>query len=191
MDSNMVWDFVLHRPDTTTSALFFFSDFGTPDGYRHFRAFGLNTYKFANANHEAVYVRFHLLQWSEEDFPLTEVGRLTLNRNPTNYYSDVEQIAFNPAHMVPGIEASPDITLQSRIFVYGDTQRYRLGVNYLQLPVNCPFAGGNVNTYMKEGPAVFYSQGSAPNYYPNSFNGPEVDPSAAISPFHLSGDVKR
>lgn len=79
--------------------------------------------------------------WPHCDYPLIPVGRLVLNRNPTNYFAEVEQIAFAPAHMIPGIEASPDKMLQGRLFSYPDTHRHRLGPNYLQLPVNCPFKG--------------------------------------------------
>lgn len=79
--------------------------------------------------------------WSHKDFPLIEVGMLELNRNPENYFAEVEQAAFNPAHIVPGIGYSPDKLLQGRLFAYGDAQRYRLGVNHDQIPVNrahCP-----------------------------------------------------
>jgi catalase len=77
--------------------------------------------------------------WSHKDFPLVEVGRMVLNRNPANYFAEVEQIAFAPAHMVPGIEPSPDKMLQGRLFSYADTHRHRLGVNYQQIPINRPF----------------------------------------------------
>ena len=76
--------------------------------------------------------------WSQQEFPLIEVGVLELNRNPENYFADVEQSAFNPANAVPGIGHSPDKLLQGRLFSYGDAQRYRLGVNYMQIPVNAP-----------------------------------------------------
>src|SRR5690625_7783032 len=74
--------------------------------------------------------------WSKKDFPLIEVGEYELNRNPDNYFSDVEQAAFTPANVVPGISFSPDRMLQGRLFSYGDAQRYRLGVNHHQIPVN-------------------------------------------------------
>lgn len=79
--------------------------------------------------------------WPHGEYPLIPVGRMVLNRNPTNYFAEVEQIAFAPAHLIPGIEASPDKMLQGRLFSYPDTHRHRLGPNYLQLPVNCPFKG--------------------------------------------------
>ena len=77
--------------------------------------------------------------WPHDEYPLIPVGKLVLDRNPDNYFNDVEQIAFDPANMVPGIEPSPDKLLQGRLFAYGDTHRHRLGPNHLQLPVNCPY----------------------------------------------------
>ena len=75
--------------------------------------------------------------WPKEDYPLIEVGVMELNRNPANYFAEVEQGAFAPANVVPGISFSPDKMLQARLFSYGDAQRYRLGVNHHQIPVNC------------------------------------------------------
>jgi len=77
--------------------------------------------------------------WSQADYPLIKVGKLTLNRNPENYHAEVEQSAFAPSHLVPGIEPSNDKMLQGRLFSYPDTHRHRLGVNYKQIPVNCPY----------------------------------------------------
>jgi catalase len=76
--------------------------------------------------------------WPHGDYPLIEVGVWELNRNPENYFAEVEQAAFNPAHVVPGISFSPDKMLQGRLFSYGDAQRYRLGINHQQIPVNAP-----------------------------------------------------
>nr|QQL94339.1 catalase [Prodiamesa olivacea] len=111
--------------------------------------------------------------WSQKEFPLIPVGKMTLDRNPNNYFAEVEQIAFSPAHLVPGIEASPDKMLQGRLFSYTDTHRHRLGANYMQLPVNCPYRV-SVKNYQRDGPMTFNeNQGNTPNYYPNSFEGPE------------------
>lgn len=88
--------------------------------------------------------------WHYADYPLHEVGRLVLDRNPENYFADVEQSAFNPGNFVPGIGPSPDKMLQGRLFSYGDTQRYRLGINYTSLPVNSPHAT-KVNCYARDG----------------------------------------
>jgi catalase len=102
------------------------------------------------------------------------VGRLVLDRNPTDYFAEVEQLAFSPAHMVPGIEPSPDKMLQARLFSYSDTQRHRLGVNYQAIPVNCPYASKHgVKNFQRDGVMrVDGNQSGAPNYFPNSFGGP-------------------
>ncbi|CAK4085026.1 unnamed protein product [Aphanomyces euteiches] len=111
--------------------------------------------------------------WSHKRYPLQPVGKLVLNRNPTNYFSEVEQLAFSPAHFVPGIQASPDKMLQGRLFSYSDTQRYRLGVNYQQIPVNRPVPPAPQN-YQRDGfMTVDGNQGDAPNYFPNSSKGPD------------------
>ncbi|KAJ9590251.1 hypothetical protein L9F63_016638, partial [Diploptera punctata] len=130
--------------------------------------------------------------WPLDEYPLIDVGKIVLNENPTNYFSDVEQIAFSPARMIPGIEPSPDKLLQGRLFSYSDTQRYRLGTNYLQLPVNCPFGNKKpLTNYQRDGAANVLRQSGAPNYYPNSFGGPVNYKPAAQSVFHTSGDVAR
>lgn len=129
--------------------------------------------------------------WPQGEFPLLPVGRMVLNRNPKNYFAEVEQIAFSPVHMIPGVEASPDKMLQGRLFSYSDTHRHRLGSNYLQIPVNCPFNARTKN-YQRDGPqCVDDNQGGAPNYFPNSFSGPVDNPSNLESEFSISGDVKR
>jgi catalase len=106
--------------------------------------------------------------WYKKDFPLMEVGYFELNKNPENYFQDVEQAAFNPANIVPGISFSPDRMLQGRLFSYGDTQRYRLGVNHHQIPVNkprCPF-----HSYHRDGQMrVDGNQGGTLAYEPNSY----------------------
>lgn len=106
--------------------------------------------------------------WSQKDFPLIEVGVLELNRNPENYFADVEQAAFSPSHIVPGISLSPDRMLQGRLFSYGDAQRYRLGVNHNSIPVNqarCP-----VHDFHRDGAMrVDGNHGSTLGYAPNSY----------------------
>lgn len=128
--------------------------------------------------------------WPHGDFPLIPVGKIVLNKNPSNYFTDVEQIAFAPDHLIPGIEPSPDKLLQGRLFAYSDTHRHRLGPNYLQLPVNCPYRV-SVNNNQRDGPACYHNQNGAPNYYPNSFGGAEECPNAKISEFEASGIVGR
>jgi len=128
--------------------------------------------------------------WPQSEFPLIPVGKLTLNRNPINYHAEVEQIAFAPANMIPGIEPSPDKMLQGRLFSYTDTQRYRLGPNYAQIPVNCPMA--RPHTYTRDGAmSVEKHSGAAPNYFPNSFNGAHEAPEGVASVYKVSGDVHR
>lgn len=127
--------------------------------------------------------------WPHGEYPLIPVGRLVLNRNPANYFAEVEQIAFAPSHMIPGIEPSPDKMLQGRLFSYADTHRHRLGGNYLQIPVNCPF---KVKNYQRDGPAtVNDNQNGAPNYFPNSFSGPNQNKSHVESTIKVTADAKR
>ncbi|KAJ7401321.1 Catalase [Pitangus sulphuratus] len=129
--------------------------------------------------------------WPHGDYPLQPVGKLVLNRNPVNYFAEVEQMAYDPSNMPPGIEPSPDKMLQGRLFSYPDTHRHRLGPNYLQIPVNCPFRA-RVANYQRDGPmTVTDNQGGAPNYYPNSFTGPEDQPQLKESRMFISGDVQR
>ena len=89
--------------------------------------------------------------WFKKDFPLIEVGELVLNRNPDNYFAQVEQAAFNPANNVPGIGYSPDRMLQTRLFSYGDAQRYRLGVHHHQIPVNAPLGVKHPHSFHRDG----------------------------------------
>ncbi|MEG2837841.1 MAG: catalase, partial [Erysipelotrichaceae bacterium] len=105
--------------------------------------------------------------WSQKDFPLIEVGELELNRNPDNYFAQVEQAAFNPSDQVPGIGLSPDKLLQGRLFAYGDAHRYRLGVNSGQIPVNKPVV--EAHSYHRDGAMrVDGNYGSTTGYHPNS-----------------------
>lgn len=124
--------------------------------------------------------------WYKKDFPLIEVGYLELNRNPENYFAEVEQSAFNPANVVPGIGFSPDKMLQGRLFSYGDAQRYRLGVNHNQIPVNaprCPF-----NSYHRDGQMrVDNNAGSTLGYEPNSYGKWQEQPEYKESPLALNG----
>lgn len=112
--------------------------------------------------------------WSQKDYPLIEIGKMVLNRVPENYFAETEQAAFSPANFVPGIGPSPDRMLQARLFTYGDAQRYRLGVNHTQLPVNAPKGvPGGARNYGRDGFMNFGSNGGADaNYEPNSVHGP-------------------
>jgi len=129
--------------------------------------------------------------WPHGDYPLIEVGVMELNRNPDNYFAEIEQAAFSPSNIVPGIGFSPDKMLQARIFSYADAHRYRLGTHYEALPVNaakCP-----VHHYHKDGPMRFFANNPYPDAYyePNSFNGPKQDESYAEPPLKISGDADR
>ncbi len=128
--------------------------------------------------------------WPKGDYPLIEVGFFELNKNPENYFADVEQAAFNPAHIVPGLGFSPDRMLQGRLFSYGDAQRYRLGVNHSQIPVNtprCPY-----HSYHRDGAMrVDGNQGSRLHYEPNSYGEWQEQPDFSEPPLALEGAADR
>jgi catalase len=128
--------------------------------------------------------------WPEEKFPLISVGKMVLNRNSENFFAETEQAAFCPASIVPGIDFSADKLLQGRIFAYADTQRHRLGPNYLQLPINTPRVP--VNNDQRDG-AMQYAPygGGTVNYEPNTLAGgmPREAPAAATTRTHLEGDI--
>jgi catalase len=128
--------------------------------------------------------------WPHADYPLIEVGVLELNRNPENYFAEVEQASFSPANVVPGIGHSPDKMLQFRIFAYADAHRHRLGVNHESLPVNR--ARSAVHNYHRDGAMRFDgNHGGAVNYEPNSFGGPVEDHRFKEPALKISGDADR
>jgi catalase len=140
---------------------------------------------------DAASYRFHPFDltkvWSKKDYPLIEVGEWELNRNPANYFAEVEQAAFTPANVVPGIGFSPDKMLQGRLFSYGDAQRYRLGVNHHQIPVNAPRCP--VNSFHRDGAMrVDGNQGSTLHYEPNS-HGLWQEQAGFREPAQAVGDV--
>lgn len=112
--------------------------------------------------------------WPHDDYPLIEVGRMVLDRNPSNFFAEVEQSSFSPANLVPGIGLSPDKMLMGRVFSYHDAHLYRIGTNYEQLPINSPRSA--VNSYNKDGAMTYRHSGSQPVYAPNSHGGPVADP---------------
>ena len=126
--------------------------------------------------------------WPKGDYPLIEVGEFELNKNPENFYADVEQAAFSPSNLVPGISVSPDKMLQARLFNYADAQRYRLGVNHHQIPVNaacCP-----VHSNARDGQGrMDGNYGSLPHYEPNSFSQWQEQPQYAEPPLKINGDA--
>jgi catalase len=130
--------------------------------------------------------------WPHADYPLIEVGVMQLNRNPDNYFQEIELAAFSPSNVVPGISWSPDKVLQARIFSYADAHRYRLGTHYEMLPVNSPRCP--VHHYHKDGPMRFFEAltGNPDAYYePNSFNGPAQDERFREPALKISGDADR
>src|SRR6202022_1535651 len=112
--------------------------------------------------------------WPHADYPPMQVGRMVLDRNPANFFAEVEQAGFSPAHLVPGTGLSPDKMLMGRIFSYHDTHLHRIGPNYEQLPINAPKV--EVHSYNKDGQMTYRHAGSQPVYAPNSHGGPEADP---------------
>lgn len=129
--------------------------------------------------------------WPHKDYPPIEVGVLELNRNPENYFSEIEQLAFAPSNIVPGISFSPDKMLQARIFSYADAHRYRLGTHYEALPVNAPKCP--VHHYHKDGAMRFFPNMPNPDAYyePNSFGGPVERSDVKEPPLKVSGDADR
>ncbi len=129
--------------------------------------------------------------WPEDKFPLIEVGKITLNENPKNFFGEIEQIAFCPSNIVPGVALSNDKLLQGRSFSYKDTQRYRIGANFQQLPINKPIVEVNNNT--QDGPMrYFYNKGSI-NYKPNTLNDnkPLEHPKGKKEPIYVEGNLVR
>jgi len=128
--------------------------------------------------------------WYKKDYPLIEVGYFELNSNPENYFAEVEQAAFNPANIVPGIGLSPDKMLQGRLFSYGDAQRYRLGVNHHQIPVNAPRCP--VNSFHRDGQMrVDNNAGSTLGYEPNSYGKWQEQPEFKEPPLAINGAADR
>jgi catalase len=250
------WDFISLTPESTHMIAWLFSDRGTVKSYRKMEGFGVNTYKWVNADGKAVYVKYHwkpkagietidrheaarlagedpdiatrdlyetiasgktieyelcvqimeivdeskqdfdpldaTKTWPEDKFPLIPVGKMVLNRNPENFFAETEQAAFCPASIVPGIDFSADKLLQGRTFSYADTQRHRLGANYLQLPINRPKA--SVNNNQRDG-AMQYGPygGGTVNYEPNTLAGGEPHEAAAVSTedYNVRGKLTR
>jgi catalase len=129
--------------------------------------------------------------WPHAEVPPVKIGKMVLNRNAANYFAEVEQSAFCPGNVVPGIAVSPDKMLQARVFSYHDTHIHRLGPNYHLIPVNAPKHAPETS-YQRDGfMRVDGNGGGSPNYWPNSFNGPAPDPGAGEPSFELSGRAGR
>ncbi len=129
--------------------------------------------------------------WPHEDYPMIPVGRMVLDRNPDNFFAQITQVGFDVANFVPGIGPSPDRMVLARMFAYADSQRYRTGPNYEQLPVNRPL--DEVHNYNKDGPMLYHHHGNQPVYAPNSYGGPKADPQRYRDPgwFVESADIMR
>jgi len=130
--------------------------------------------------------------WPHADYPLIQVGEVELNRNADNYFAEIEQAAFSPSNIVPGIGFSPDKVLQARLFAYADAHRYRIGTHYEALPVNAPKCP--MHHYHKDGAMRFMPNdtGNPDAYYePNSFDGSAQNPDYREPPLRISGDADR
>ncbi|KAL6872227.1 catalase-like domain-containing protein [Trichoderma longibrachiatum] len=233
----------------------FFSDHGTPQGWRFNHGYGCHTFKWVNKNGEFVYIKYHFIAkhgqktftdeeavamcgrdpdyskrdlwdaiergeeiewtayvqvmqpdqadpdklgfdpfdvtkiWPRSQFPMKEFGRLVLNKNPENFHRDVEQAAFSPGSMVPGIEDSPDPLLQFRMFFYRDAQYHRIGVNLHQIPVNCPFMAKSYASLNFDGPMrTDANHAGNKQYAPNSF-AHKFRPDTAEAPYAVSDNI--
>uniref|UniRef100_A0A0E0CDV9 Catalase n=1 Tax=Oryza meridionalis TaxID=40149 RepID=A0A0E0CDV9_9ORYZ len=195
-----VFDFLSHHPESLHTFFFLFDDVGIPADYRHMDGFGVNTYTFVTRDAKARYVKFHwkptcgvsclmddeaTLTWPEDEVPLRPVGRLVLNRNVDNFFNENEQLAFGPGLVVPGIYYSDDKMLQCRVFAYADTQRYRLGPNYLMLPVNAPKCAHHNNHY--DGAMNFMHRDEEVDYYPSRHAPLRHAPPTPITPRPVVG----
>ncbi|CAI7657597.1 unnamed protein product [Penicillium palitans] len=252
LDHNSLFDLLANTPEGNHAGMMFFSDHGTPQGWRHNHGYGCHTFKWVNKDGEFVYIKYHFLAnhgqkqftadeatrlsgedpdyskrdlwraiesgeeitwtahvqimqpdeadpddlgfdpfdvtkvWPKSQFPLHEFGKLVLNRNPEDFHRDVEQAAFSPGSMVPGIEDSPDPLLQFRTFFYRDAQLHRIGVNWHQIPVNCPFMASSYASLNFDGQMrVDANHAGNPQYAPNSF-GNKFRPDTAEAPYQLA-----
>ncbi|KAK4383392.1 Catalase isozyme 1 [Sesamum angolense] len=189
-----ILDFFSHHPESLHMFSFLFDDVGVPQDYRHMDGSGVNTYTLINKAGKAQYVKFH---WKPtcgvkcllEEEAIKPVGRLVLNKNIDNFFAENEQLAFCPAIIVPGIHYSDDKLLQTRIFSYSDTQRHRLGPNYLQLPVNAPKCAHHNNHH--EGFMNFMHRDEEVNYFPSRYDPSRHAERYPIPPVVLSGNRER
>ncbi|KAL3417040.1 putative catalase [Aspergillus fumigatus] len=256
LDHNSLFDLLANTPEGNHAGMMFFSDHGTPVGWRNLHGYGCHTFKYAihtddvsrvNKRGEFVYIKYHFIadrgqkqstadeaiqmcgedpdfskrdlyqaiekgekiSWTahvqimkpEEADPtklgfdpfdvtkLHEFGKLVLNKNPENFHRDVEQAAFSPGSMVPGIEDSPDPLLQFRMFFYRDAQYHRIGVNLHQIPVNCPFMASSYSSLNFDGPLrVDANHAMNPQYAPNSFVH-KFRPDTAEAPYQLADNT--
>jgi catalase len=244
-----------NTPEGNHAGLMYFSDHGTPVGWRFNHGYGCHTFKWVNADGKFTYIKYHFLAqhgqkqftdleatlkcgedpdyskrdlwnaiekgekiewvakvqimqpeeadaetlgfdpfdvtkvWPREQFPMHEFGKLVLNKNPENFHRDVEQAAFSPGSMVPGIEDSPDPLLQFRMFFYRDAQYHRIGVNLHQIPVNCPFMARSYSSLNFDGQMrVDANHAGNKQYAPNTFSH-KFRPDTAEAPYTVSDNI--
>ncbi|KAG7287488.1 hypothetical protein NEMBOFW57_007000 [Staphylotrichum longicolle] len=255
LDFDALFDLLANTPEANHAGLMFFSDHGTPQGWRNNHGYGCHTFKWVNKEGRFVYIKYHFIAkdgqkqftdeeavrmcgedpdyskrdlwdavergdpiewtafvqvmqpedadpdklgfdpfdvtkvWPRGQFPMHEFGRLVLNKNPENFTRDVEQAAFSPGSMVPGIEDSPDPLLQFRMFFYRDAQYHRIGVNLHQVPVNCPFMAKSYASLNFDGPMrTDANHAGNKQYAPNSFSH-KFRPDAAETPYVVHDSV--
>ncbi|WP_297631578.1 catalase [uncultured Clostridium sp.] len=253
-DHNAFWDFASLNPETIHQFMFIFTNYGTPDGFRHMNGFSSHTYMWYNEKKEYVWVKYHFISdqkrkdlsaeeadrlagvnpdyatedlfnaiergeypswtmyiqmmtpeeaeeykfdpfditkvWYHKDYPLMPVGRFTLNENPKSFFIDVEQAAFAPSHLVPGIAPSPDKLLQGRLLSYSDAHRYRLGANVNNIPVN-QTKNCQINTKQRDGANYTNYEEKDINYYPNGEMDIITDEEFAPPEVPITGTVAR
>ncbi|OLN96261.1 Vegetative catalase [Colletotrichum chlorophyti] len=254
-DFDALFDLLANTPEANHAGLMFFSDHGTPQGWRFNHGYGCHTFKWVNKDGSFVYIKYHFLAkhgqkqftepesvrvcgedpdyskrdlwqaiergeeiewtahvqvmqpqdadpeklgfdpfdvtkiWPRAQFPMKEFGRLVLNKNPENFHRDVEQAAFSPGSMVPGIEDSPDPLLQFRMFFYRDAQYHRIGVNLHQVPVNCPFMAKSYASLNFDGQMrTDANHAGNKQYAPNSF-AHKFRPDTAEVPYAVSDNI--
>lgn len=255
LDYDALFDLLSNVPESNHAGLMFFSDHGTPQGWRFNHGYGCHTFKWVNSDGKFVYIKYHFIAehgqkqftdseavricgedpdyskrdlwaaieagadiawtakvqvmqpdqadpaklgfdpfdvtkvWPRDQFPMREFGRLVLNKNPENFHRDVEQAAFSPGSMVPGVEESPDPLLQFRMIFYRDAQFHRIGVNLHQIPVNCPFMAQSYSSLNFDGPMrTDANHAGNKQYVPNSFSN-KFRPDAAETPYQVSDNV--
>ncbi|OHW99039.1 catalase [Colletotrichum incanum] len=254
-DWDALFDLLANTPEANHAGLMFFSDHGTPVGWRFNHGYGCHTFKWVNKEGKFVYIKYHFLAkhgqkqftdpeavrmcgedpdyskrdlweaiekgeeiewtahvqvmqpqdadpdelgfdpfdvtkvWPRDKFPMQEFGRLVLNKNPENFHRDVEQAAFSPGSMVPGIEDSPDPLLQFRMFFYRDAQYHRIGVNLHQIPVNCPFMAKSYASLNFDGQMrTDANHAGNKQYAPNSF-AHKFRPDVAETPYAVNDNI--
>ncbi|KAI0457079.1 heme-dependent catalase [Xylaria acuta] len=252
LDYDALFDLLANTPEANHAGMMFFSDHGTPVGWRFNHGYGCHTFKWINQKGEFVYIKYHFIAkhgqkqfdraeatkwsgvdpdyskrdlwstiengeeiewtakvqvmkpeeadpdvlgfdpfdvtkvWPRDKFPMHEFGRLVLNKNPENFHRDVEQAAFSPGSMVPGIGDSPDPLLQFRMFFYRDAQYHRVGVNLHQVPVNCPFMSQSLSSLNFDGQLRVDANHAgnrqyAPNSFAHKFRTDAAEPAFAVS----------